>query len=322
MSTQAPCGHLFIGQGDPVAIRYGLGAAALRYAEMGYAVVPLVRGGKKPHKMLPLDPGGVYNASRDTRQICAWWSQDPAANVGIATGGTSALAVVDLDVKRGDDGPGYFARFLAENRLALAAGPYASTPSGGYHIWLRTPPGAAVPERKILPGVEIKGVGGLVVAPPSMQLLTPVARPGDVPGACEIPVPYTWLTGCPCSIPPAPPWFMNWIMTAPPSASPVGSGSGTWNDIDAEQIMTYGAAVGERNRTLYRLACSRYRKHGTGPDGCAEVIEELRQAWQASGTAGMPWREVLTIAQSARRFIEQREHEETAAMASYLRRLA
>jgi hypothetical protein len=251
----------------------------------------------------------VHWATQDPRQLWAWWLTDPAANIGIATGRPNQLAVVDLDVKSGDDGPGNFARFLAEYRLELPAGPYARTPSGGCHIWLRTPPGIAVPERKILPGVDIKGSGGLIVVPPSMQLVSPMIRPGER-GSEPVPIPYTWH-GCPCQVPPAPSWFGSWIMTAPSAGQPGGLGTGTAGDgIDAQAVIEHGAPAGERNATLYKLACSRYRKHGTGPAGCTAVIAELQQAWQASGTAGMPWREVLVCAESARRFIEKQEANE------------
>jgi hypothetical protein len=126
------------------------------------------------------------------------------------------------------------------------------------------------------------------------------------------------VTGCPSSVPAAPEWFMNWITTAPPAGHSGSPGSRTPEaDVDADQIMARGAPVGERNKTLYRFACSRYRRHGTGPVGCAEVIAELRQAWQASGTAGMPWREVLTIAQSARRFITEQDARTLAAFGQW-----
>ena len=39
--ASASCGHLFIAAGDPVADKIGLGAVALRYADMGYPVLPL-----------------------------------------------------------------------------------------------------------------------------------------------------------------------------------------------------------------------------------------------------------------------------------------
>ena len=54
---------------------------------------------------------------------------------------------------------------------------------------------------------------------------------------------------------------------------------------------------------LYKLACSRYRKLGSGSPG---VLDELRQVWAASGS-DFSWQEVKTLAGSARRFIERKE---------------
>jgi hypothetical protein len=86
-----------------------------------------------------------------------------------------------------------------------------------------------------------------------------------------------------------------------------GGGNGGGDRIDAEQIMACGAPVGERNDRLHRLACSRYRRHGTGPDGAAAVLGEVRAAWEAGETAGMPWAEVLTLTASARRYIASQQ---------------
>ena len=98
------CGHQWGMPAGDEARAIGFGVAALRYASWGYAVVPCERGGKKPHRMLP-PQGGVHWASTDPAQIREWWSQDPAASIGVATGQVSALAVIDLDVKAsGHDG--------------------------------------------------------------------------------------------------------------------------------------------------------------------------------------------------------------------------
>src|SRR5690349_4260241 len=100
----ASCSCLNFSSADPVVQRYGLGAAAMRYQQRGYAVVPLVRGGKKPHRMLPWRPAvpsGVHHATCFPSAAETWWAGDPAANVGVATGQISRLAVIDLDVKRG-----------------------------------------------------------------------------------------------------------------------------------------------------------------------------------------------------------------------------
>jgi Bifunctional DNA primase/polymerase, N-terminal/Primase C terminal 1 (PriCT-1) len=319
------CACLNFSSADPIVQRYGLGAAAMRYQNRGYAVVPLVRGGKKPHRMLPWSPevpSGVHHATDYPASAMHWWEQDKAANVGVATGSKSRLAVIDLDVKRGQDGPAVFWRFLFENGLGELPGvPTVRTPSGGLHLWLRTPAGQAVPERPgILPGVDAKGDGGLVVAPPSMILALGLDRPHER-GAGEAPVPYVWTSGCPCQVPAAPPWLLPWLQTAPSTGSPGGSGSVRENNEDGPGLASLkdtGIPRGQRNATLYRLACSLFRTRGMSVEACVAVKEDLMQVWQASDRTGMSPSEVLTIIDSARRFIAGQVEAEEAQARQYV----
>lgn len=324
------CGHFRFDAGDPDAVRLGMGAAALVYQRLGYAVLPLARGAKKPHRMLPYDPGtarnGVHWATTDPEAVEWAWSQDPAANAGVATGLCSHLVVLDLDVKKGHDGPGELRRFLAASALYLDPdAPLVRTPSGGWHVWLRWPQNwGPVPERPgILPGVDVKGEGGLVVAPPSMALVSySSSQPGDPrEDAAEVPVPYEWHAGsCPCQAPTAPAWLPQWLASAPAGQAAAKSGPGAGGETaDLDQLARTGAPVGERNATLYRAACSLYRRLGTGMDAGGTVIGQLRSIWEAGDTSGMPWREVLVIAESARRFVERSAAQEEESRLGYLK---
>jgi hypothetical protein len=316
------CGHFRYGSDEPGLAYLGLGVPALEYARLGYRVLPLDRGGKRPHRMLGRD-GGVYHASDSFEQITGWWSQDPVANIGVATGRASMLMVIDLDTKNGKDGPAEFESFREAWGLPLDAPVAMQTPSGGWHSWYRWPAAWAyhqVPERPgILDGVDIKGEGGLVVAPPSMQLITPIERPGGQRGAAPVPVPYRMVTGCPCQLPEVPQWMAEWAHNAPAT----GHGPGGGEEIRPDEVMERGASVGSRNRTLYRLACSRYRLHGTQGTGANAAMEDVRKAWLAGDTTGMPWSEILVICESARRFIERQkaaEERNWQAHARYLQR--
>lgn len=316
------CFHFDFSPDSPGLDQIGLGMPALQYAEMGYAVLPLVRGGKKPHRMLP-ETGGVHHATTDPRQITEWWRQDLAANIGVATGSVSRLCVIDLDVKHGGRGPDIFAQFLAHYRLALPEVPYVITPSGGDHIWLRWPAGLAVPERPgILPGVDVKGDGGLVVAPPSMQLTAPMLRPGE--RAEPVALPYVLASGCPCSAPLTPGWVPQWLASAP-AAGATGSGGEapgrSEESPDLSALKSTGIPRGQRNAVLYRLACSRYRLHGTGQEGAGRVLDDVRSVWEAGDRSDMGWREVLVIAESARRFIERSERNEMTMRKMWIDRL-
>jgi hypothetical protein len=310
------CSHQDYPADDPVVRQLGLGAAALRYQQMGLAVVPLVRGGKKPHRMLP-EEGGVHWASTYPSAAVDWWSQDPAANVGVATGRPSGLVVVDLDVKRGAQGPASWRDFLGQHSLGGAESVTAATPSGGFHVWYRWPQNwGPVPERPgILPGVDIKGDGGLVVAPPSMSLVVPRRQPGDGPTG-EVPMPYYWMgTGCPCQAQQAPGWMPGWLASAPTAGAGTGAAGEVVDDSpDLGKLRKTGVPAGSRNAVLYRLACQRYRVHGTS--GAAAVLSELEGVWRAGDTAGMTRSELLTILDSARRFIERQERQEAQLAAA------
>jgi Bifunctional DNA primase/polymerase, N-terminal len=301
------CNCMRFAADDPEAARIGLGAAALRYASMGYAVLPLVRGGKRPHQMLG-GSGGVHWATHDPARIEGWWAQDPAANIGIATGQVSRLVVIDLDVKNGHNGWAEFASFTGAWSLPMTPGAgYVATPSGGQHIWLRTWTGWEVPERPgILDGVDVKGDGGLVAAPPSMLLRQPDSRPGS--GGDPVPVGYLWASGCPHLVPPAPPWLPGWLERAPGTGSSA-SGAGDEYLPDLAEAKANGLAAGGRNVGLYRLACSLYRKRGSS-DGY--VLAELRQVWEASDQSGFTWSEALRTIRSAREWVIQREADDAA----------
>lgn len=297
------CGCLAFAPDDPVCAVLGLGAAAQRYAGMGYAVLPLAAGGKKPHPMLA-GTDGVHQATLDTQQLSRWWKQDPAANIGVATGMRSGLAVVDVDVKH-EDGRSSLGQFLTGHGLPMPYDVAVLTPSGGWHIWLQAT--RVVPTRLgILPGVDLKGEGGYVVAPPSM-LITAI-RPGTAehPGSGgEVPIPYELVQGCPHDTPAVPWWMYDWAHTAPTLGRP-GSASGGEDHGDVVPVLELNeVGKGRRNDEWYRTACSLYASHPATADGEATVLALLREQWQAPGTdrRSFGWSEVLTLAESARKFV-------------------
>jgi Bifunctional DNA primase/polymerase, N-terminal len=292
------CGCFRFAAADPDVRALGLGAAALRYASLGFAVLPLQRGGKKPHRMLEI--GGVHNATDDAWEIRQLWGHDRGANIGAATGLASRLVVIDLDVKAEADGPGQFRTFLDRRGLSLPAAPQVLTPSGGLHIWLRWPWDDPVPNRTgILPGVDIKGDGGYVAAPPSMLLIS-VSRERE-----SVPVPYAWR-GCPCSAPAAPGWIPGWLARNPGSGTVAGTGGEPPPDLDAARA---GLPRGMRDRETYRLACSLFRRWGTTPAGERAVTAALRQVWDNSDKADFGWGQVVKCIRSARGWLERQEAE-------------
>ena len=142
-----------------------LGRAALDYAKRGLAVFPLAERDK-----VPCIAGGFKNATTDPEQIAAFWKHRPNANIGIATGGMSGGLVVidcDYDEARGEDGMRTVRSFEAANG-EFPDSACVSTPRGGEHLYFLTdePFDCSVNSDE---GVDRRADGGYVVAPPSIH---------------------------------------------------------------------------------------------------------------------------------------------------------
>lgn len=155
--------------------------AALAYAARGWLVVPLfpMLGGtcacggtdRRTGKPCaagkhPITPNGLTDASRDPAVIEAWWAGAPCdLNVGIVTGAASGIFVLDVDPKNGGREA---VAALAKQYGDLEVGLDAETGSGGSHYIFRHPGGMVRNSAsKIGPGLDIRGDGGYIVAPPS-----------------------------------------------------------------------------------------------------------------------------------------------------------
>ena len=140
--------------------------AALHYAEIGLAVFPL-----KEQTKYPLTNNGFKDATTDLDQIERWWTRNPTANIGIATGQLSGgLVVIDMDVDKEMDKDGYhaFVRWCDENYLILPDSWLSITGRGGYHLLYKS--SFPVPTKiGWLEDVDIKADGGYIVAPPSIH---------------------------------------------------------------------------------------------------------------------------------------------------------
>lgn len=140
--------------------------AALRYAEMGIAVFPLIE-----KKKIPLTANGFKDATTDPEKIEEWWSVHPNANIGIATGEMSGgLVAIDMDIDKEKDKDGYhsFLKWCDENFLVLPDSWLSITGRGGYHLFYKSL--FPVPSKiGWLEDVDIRANGGYIVAPPSIH---------------------------------------------------------------------------------------------------------------------------------------------------------
>ena len=130
-------------------------SSALGFAERGWPVLPL-RG------KVPLSANGLKDATTELSRVDQWWRQTwPDANVGIRTG--AGLLVLDVDPPDGDDSLHELEREHGE----LPRTVQVVTGGGGAHYWFKTDEPIRNSAGRLGPGIDIRGDGGYVVAPPS-----------------------------------------------------------------------------------------------------------------------------------------------------------
>lgn len=166
-----------------------LASAAVRLADLDYAVFPC-----KPGDKVPATAHGVCDATSDVAEVAVTWGVTPNANIGLSAKG---LLIVDVDVPS----PGEVNPWLQDQpeRLDdLSRAPTAVTPRGGRHYYYRRTPGKhwGCTVGKLAPMVDTRTDGGYVVAPPSVR---PDGGYHLVPGQeldCppdQLPEPPAWL---------------------------------------------------------------------------------------------------------------------------------
>lgn len=132
---------------------------ALRYCDMGFSVIPIIPGQKKP--MIKWEQ---YQTTRANRaQIESWWEKWPNANIGIVTGEISDLFVVDIDTAEGQAN-------LLEYGFDSIVNPTVKTPRDGQHIYFKYPKGHDITiGAGVIKGTDFRGNRGYVLAPPSIN---------------------------------------------------------------------------------------------------------------------------------------------------------
>jgi hypothetical protein len=222
--------------------------AALDYGRLGWSVIPIEPRGKRP-----LVRWQVFQHRRaEPTEIGDWFKRWPEANIAVVTGVVSGLVVLDLDPRHGAQES--LAALLGE-RGSLSETVEARTGGGGRHLYFAHP-GEMVRNRVgIAPGIDLRGDGGYVVAPPSMH-------------ACG--EPYRW-TRAPevFRVAPLPTWLLE---AASDERARHGRPLSHWRE-----LLRDGVAEGERNDTVASLA-GHLLRYGVDP----EVATELLLAWNQS----------------------------------------
>lgn len=148
--------------------------AALEYAAQGWHVFPArIKDGSKRSFIAGKANGGArWGATSDPETIRRYWQEFPAALLGITTGADSGFFVIDADTPEGHDKDGVGTlRGWIEDYGPLPDTIEATTPSGGWHVYFRWPDDLEIrnSESKLASGIDVRGEGGMVLAPPTIK---------------------------------------------------------------------------------------------------------------------------------------------------------
>lgn len=299
-----------------------LAAEALAYASRGILIFPLWHVIQHPSQDGPArcacfdaqncgSPGkhprtkrGLTDASSDLDWAKTWWSMWPDANIGMPAG-ANGLAVIDIDPGHGGaDTIAVLDQYCLERGVDPTATRRIRTGSGGEHRIYRQPPGGIISKSKAFgddaPGVDTRGRGGYIVAPPSRHASGQwyeVIRNGH-------------------TIAPWPACLTDLLETAPPEIGlPPGGiacGPRPLQDGDrgavwafhallseTKQLADLTAATGDRNNQLNIAAYKLGRRVGAGYLAEADVAEALFNA--CSGWNGHTERELRATIRSGMR---------------------
>lgn len=247
---------------------------ALKYLERHWSVIPM-----RSHDKRPAIRWQEYQQRRATmNEVEEWFTRWPDDNVGIVTGAVSGMVVLDIDSEHGGS--------ESLDRLVREHGPLpqtieAVTGGGGRHIYFIHPGGIVRNKVGLAPGIDLRGDGGCVVAPPSVH----------VSGRA-----YHWLAGhSPDDITLAP--LPQWLLLAV-----TGLGEGRGHSLDYwRNLLRQGVPEGERNNTIASIS-GHLLWHGVD----ADVVQELLLCWnRVRCHPPLPDEEVVRTIDSITRLHEQ-----------------
>jgi putative DNA primase/helicase len=206
-----------------------------------------------------------------------WWNYNES-NVAVATGAASGIFVLDIDVHKGGADS---LDSLIHQHGRLPDTLEAVTGSRGRHFYFKHP---SVPVSNIvglLPGIDVRGDGGLVVAPPSIH----------VSGQH-----YFWdgMDGLASEIATAPAWLLDMILGKRPNSEKPRF------DLPAD------IPEGQRNETLHRYACS-LRGTGGGLE-FAEILEAVSAANRMRCKPPLPDGDIRKLVESACKHPKGKSH--------------
>jgi hypothetical protein len=225
---------------------------------LGFSLIP-VHVGKK----IPAIAWTQYKTRRASLEEIATWEQ-AGHNSGIVTGAISSIFVLDCDT------PEAVALAL---KLGIPENGVSVGTAKGKHFYFRYPDFSIPNKTNFLPGMDIRGEGGFVVAPGSIH-------PSGVV--------YVWANQPSWNeIPPSPEWLLDRLHRDAPvksempvviTAKPYGRSA-----LDRELTILRNTATGGRNHQLNRSAFALAQLAAGGQIDSGEALTALRHAAQKIG---------------------------------------
>ena len=243
-----------------------LPAYACKYVKLGWSVIPIEAGEKKP-----LVKWEKYQRERATEdQVKKWWKSYPNANIGIVTGIISDIIVIDIDSDAGKEG--YIAKF---NELHHTISQKTGKPKA-LQLFFRHPKDQKYHNKAgLLPEVDVRADGGYVIVPPSIH---PNGKT------------YEWIID-PIDM------GLDDLLDLPEDIKIqlITKTENRSKNIEGwVQEALMGVKEGKRNDICARLAGYYLRAF----EGDTEQVEILLQSWNERNIPPMDWKEIRTVIES------------------------
>ena len=151
---------------------------ARNYAARGWPVFPIFeakdgycacnRGTCRSPGKHPRVRGGLHKDTVDSKSIDKWWRKNPSSSIGLVTGEPSGLLALDVDI---DKGGSESLLVLLSEIGALPPTLTQTTGSGGVHyLFQATSKRIRNSAGKLGKGIDVRGDGGYIIAPPSSHV--------------------------------------------------------------------------------------------------------------------------------------------------------
>ena len=216
----------------------------------------------------PMTKHGFKDATTRREDVSRWWQQAPDANLGLLTGKDSGLVVLDVDPRHGGD------KSLAQLEAEYGKLPETlkvRTGGDGWHYYFLHPGHKITNKTDIRPGLDFRGDGGYIIAPPSVHRSK---KRYEWDGESENPAPL-------------PEWLLNLMGSTKPDTAPQGVSA------------LFGS--GSRNSSL--LSVGGFLKSKGMEQG--QLITTLQSLNQAVCNPPLESQEVQQIANSLGRYTEE-----------------